>query len=250
MSLFNFWKQPKGAKATSALPGANLPGANPDEIRREDFPLKAPRDDDMRDQWVGVSVLSWQNKMKDKVIAVLMFVVVILSMTTYDGFSLQHTIYKYFAINREGQITPLVALNKPFITNSGLINWTNNAVTHALSFDAANWRMQIQGSSHYFTHSGFNDFVNKLKTSGTLKELMHEKLMQTCIQTGATVITSHGHMKNGVYGWEVQMPVKILMENSHKSSDVSYVAKVIIKRVPTMMAPLGIAIQSISLVQS
>ena len=155
----------------------------------------------------------------------------------------------YFATEPNGTIMPLVSNDKPFDTNAAVIAWTEQAVTGIFSFDVLDYRRRMAAAEKDFTHAGFIAFLQKFKKNGLYDDMVARKLMISAVQSGTAVMLRQGLNPQGVYAWQVQIPIHFRLENSNGLSDKKYLATVIVQRVANWKNPRAIAIASISLIK-
>ncbi|MDA8152318.1 MAG: DotI/IcmL family type IV secretion protein [Acidithiobacillus sp.] len=155
----------------------------------------------------------------------------------------------YFATEPNGTIMPLVSNDKPFDTNAAVIAWTEQAVTGIFSFDVLDYRRRMAAAEKDFTHAGFVTFLHQFKKNGLYADMVARKLMISAVQSGTAVMLRQGPNPQGVYSWQVQIPIHFRLENSNGLSDKKYLATVIVQRVDNWKNPRAIAIASISLIK-
>jgi hypothetical protein len=155
----------------------------------------------------------------------------------------------YFATEPNGGLMPMVSNNKPFDTDTAVISWTEQAVTGIFSFDALNYRRRMESAQSDFTPAGFSTFLSQFRKNGLYDDMITRKLMISAVQSGTAVMRLKGLDPQGVYAWQVQIPIHFRLENSNGLSDKKYLATIIVQRVDNWKNPRAIAIASISLVK-
>ncbi|MDD2749516.1 DotI/IcmL family type IV secretion protein [Acidithiobacillus thiooxidans] len=154
----------------------------------------------------------------------------------------------YFGTEPNGSLMPMVAFNQPFDSRSAVISWTENAITGIFDFDAQDYRRRMESSEKYFTTHSFDRFLRNFKKNGLYADMMDRKLMIDVVPDGVSVIRQQG-LVNGVYSWQVQMPLQLRLENSNGLNSKRAIATVLVQRVANSKNPDAIAITSIALTE-
>lgn len=152
---------------------------------------------------------------------------------------------RYFAAREDGSIIPLVAVDQPFLNDNEITNFSVEATTTALTMDFANWRDDLSQASEYFVRpEGWEAFLTAMEGSGVLDFIRENRLVSSAVANNA-VITGSGANNDGVYSWEVQVPITINFQSASEQTSREYMAELIITRVPTWERSRGVAIQQI-----
>jgi hypothetical protein len=236
MPLF---KSKKKAKATAAATDA--PAA-----KTEKLPAKQPRMNDLEADFVGTYYIGKSLQASHRR-ELLFGALALLFAILY--FAFPRTVYKnhYFVTNPNGTVMPLVAFNHPFDSDSAVIHWTENAVTGALNFDALDYRRRMQSNAKYFTKTGYTTFLHQFRKNGLYADMMARKLMISAVQSGPAIIRLKGLNPQGIYSWQIQIPLHFRLENSNGFSSKRYLATVLVQRTANWENPQAIAIQALSL---
>ncbi len=159
------------------------------------------------------------------------------------------TVYQnhYFISNPNGTVMPLISFNHPFDSDSAVIHWTESAITGALNFDALDYRRRMQANAKYFTKAGYSTFLAQFQKNGLYKDMMARKLMISAVQSGTAIIRLKGLNPQGIYSWQIQVPVHFRLENSNGLSDKKYLVTALVQRTDNWKNPRAIAIQALSL---
>lgn len=149
---------------------------------------------------------------------------------------------QYFATSADGRITPLNPLSQPVVTPAELLQWANQAVVAAYSYNFVNYRKELQDASQYFTPEGWQQFQSGLKASRNLETVIAKKMVVTATPTGAPVVTDQGIL-NGRYAWRIRIPFLITYENSsNERIQQPITVNILVVRVSNLDNPKGIAI--------
>jgi hypothetical protein len=211
-------------------------------------PLKQPQFNDLEAEFIGTYHAGRALRMaffRELIIGAF----AVLFALLYFGFPRTLYVNHYFATEPNGTLMPMVAYNKPFDTDSAVTAWTEQAVTSILNFDALDYRRRMESAEKDFTHRGFATFLAKFKKNGLYADMVARKLMISAVQSGPAVIALKGLNPQGIYAWQVQIPLHFRLENSNGLSDKKYLAKVIVQRVANWKNPRAIAISFISLIE-
>ena len=57
---------------------------------------------------------------------------------------------RYFAATPDLRLAPLVPLDKPVLTQQGLLNWVTETVSNAVSLDFLEWREKLSRTREHF----------------------------------------------------------------------------------------------------
>ena len=186
-----------------------------------------------RDHWKGLC-----QKM-----ALSLIVVSVIAVTGVSALFFKER--EYFATTPNGQITPLVPLNKPIISPSGAQRFAVNAISDALSLNFRQWRGQLAAVEPSFTTGGYKEFLTQLEKTKWIKMIESEFMTTTVTERMRPVLVQHGVNSNGVYGYVIEVPLVLLLENQTERKTQKLDAKIIVVRVPTAERPEGMAIDKI-----
>lgn len=156
---------------------------------------------------------------------------------------------KYFSVTPDLRVIPLQALDKPFISEQGLLNWTSTAVCKTLGLDFVHYRDQLLAVQDDYTPDAFKQVINQLQSSGTLNMVKKQRILMSAIPSAPPVIVNEGVVA-GRYAWRIQFPVLVSYETTGSSpTKQALVATVMVTRVPTAYNPRGVAITQLNLLQ-
>lgn len=182
---------------------------------------------------VGMKTMSW--------IALTMAIVASAGVGSAAYLATHKPEPRYFATTNEGQIQPIVPLNQPHLTPSAVNRFAVEAVTSSLTYDFANYRADFQDAQRWFVKpTGWNSFVEAIQRSGTLDLVKKRKFNTTAIAQNA-IILQEG-VRNGVYEWRVQMPVKVAYQSSSEVTSQDLIVTVRLQRLHTYQSPEAVAI--------
>lgn len=149
---------------------------------------------------------------------------------------------KYFATNTQGGLVQIVPLNEPNLSREAIAQWAVDAITASYTMDYVNFRTQVAKSGReYFTERGSEQFKTALKDSGNLDALLTRRMVISTIVTSTPIINSEG-LSNGVYAWQVDVPIRVTYENSDSRATQELLAKLLIIRESTLEKRYGVGI--------
>lgn len=151
----------------------------------------------------------------------------------------------YFVDPPNGAPIEVFPLNEPNVTPSSLINWVTLAVTSSYTLDFYGYQDTLYELKQYFTLDGYQNFLNALDASGTLKKITRDKLVVTAVATDSAIVLQEGLMNN-IYTWKIQIPLLVNYQGASTTVTQQNIAvSVLVIRVPTNEAPKGIGIAQI-----
>jgi intracellular multiplication protein IcmL len=154
---------------------------------------------------------------------------------------------RYFA-TENGRITQLQPLNTPVLSGRQLVQFAQEAAVASYTFDFVNYRKQLSELSSYYTRDGYSEYIDALSRSN-LDIVTKRKYVVSAVASGAPVVTREG-VKQGVYAWEVQMPMSVVYQSSAERADQKFVVKMLLVRMPTAENPKGVGVHQIILDES
>ena len=149
---------------------------------------------------------------------------------------------RYFATTTDGQILPLVPLDRPHQTAAEVSNFAVQAVTSSLTYDFANYRADFNNSLPYFTKpAGWNQFADAVQASQMLELVQTRRLNTTAVANNA-VIVREGVNSSGVYEWIVEIPLRVTYQSASEVTGQNFLITVNIERLQTYESPYAMAI--------
>jgi intracellular multiplication protein IcmL len=125
---------------------------------------------------------------------------------------------RYFATNVQGGITPLYRLDSPGVGTDFVLSWAGRAVSKAFTFNYVEYKGQLEGAAEvYFTANGGQEFIQELENSNDLKAVLAGKFIVTAKPNAAPQLLWQGQLPSGDYqgryGWQVELPVLLTIQN-------------------------------------
>jgi intracellular multiplication protein IcmL len=154
---------------------------------------------------------------------------------------------RYFAATPDLRLAPLVPLDKPVLTQQGLLNWVSETITNAVSLDFLEWRGKLSRVRENFEDEAFKSFLSSLQSSGILDMIRDKRLSVSAVVTRAPVIIASG-LVGGKATWKIEFPLVVSYESSQGVESTQHLmATVLVCRSSTVTSPRGVVIQQVVL---
>ncbi len=154
---------------------------------------------------------------------------------------------KYFAFTNDLRIKNLVPLNKPTITQNGLLNWVSRVVVDTMEIDFLHWKKSLIRVKPDYMEKTFNELITSLKDSGNLDMIIKQKLIVSATIDGTPIITAEGVL-SGRKAWKIEIPLTLSYQTSEGIENIQRLtAYLTVCRVPVTEHPKGIKISQIVL---
>ncbi|WCB45674.1 DotI/IcmL/TraM family protein [Nitratidesulfovibrio vulgaris] len=153
----------------------------------------------------------------------------------------------YFAATPDLRLAPLIPLDKPVLTQQGLLNWVTETITNSVSLDFLEWREKLSSTRENFEEDAFKSFLASLNSSGVLDMIKEKRLSVSAVATRAPVIIASG-LVGGKATWKIEFPLIVSYESSQGVESTQHLmATVLVCRAPTVTTPRGVVIQQVVL---
>jgi len=181
--------------------------------------------------------------------AIVLILVAINAFLFYMVINLytDHPAPRYFATNAQGSLIELVHLDQPYLSNNELLTWVMEAATEAYSFDYVSYKSQLQKKREYFTDEGYAHYLKALHDSNNIEYVLKSKMVVTAQPTGTPVIQQEGVL-NGQYAWVIQMPMRLLYQNSGTQRSQEVILQLTVFRRSVLDAPRGVGIAQLVMI--
>jgi intracellular multiplication protein IcmL len=157
---------------------------------------------------------------------------------------------RYFAATPDLRLAPLIPLDKPVLTQQGLLNWVSETISNAVSLDFLEWREKLTRTREHFEEEAFASFLASLQSSGVLDMIRDKRLSVSASVTRAPVIIASG-LVGGKATWKIEFPLVVSYESSQGvESTQNLMATVLVRRASTVTSPRGVVIQQVVLKRS
>ncbi len=149
----------------------------------------------------------------------------------------------YFATTEDGRVVPMIPLSQANLSRPALLSWAAQAASETMTFGFHDYRRRLQESSRHFTRRGWGSFTKALQDSGMIETVNENRQVLTAIPRSAPTILAEGLMPNGVYRWEVEMPMQVTYELGQTKRSDSMNIRLVIVRVPKLESANGVGIE-------
>lgn len=149
----------------------------------------------------------------------------------------------YFATTEDGRVVPLVPLSQANLSKPALLSWAAQAASETMTFGFHDYRRRLQESSRHFTRQGWGSFTKALQDSGMIETVTQNRQVITATPRSAPTILAEGLMPNGIYRWEVEMPILVTYELGQSRRSDSMNVRLVIVRVPKLESANGVGIE-------
>ena len=188
--------------------------------------------------------LQYQRVMKLAVALVLMLIVCIAVIALLI---VRQPTPRYFAATPDLRLAPLIPLDKPVLSQQGLLNWVTETISNAVSLDFLEWREKLSNTRENFEDAAYKSFLSSLGSSGILDMIREKRLSVSAVVTRAPVISASG-LVGGRATWKVEFPLVVSYESSQGvESTQRLMATVLVARASTLTTPRGVVIQQVVL---
>lgn len=150
----------------------------------------------------------------------------------------------YFATDNEFRIVAPVPLNQPYIHTSDLLQWVNEAVSAAFTYDYLNFDREFEANKRYFTENGWKKYLELLNNYAASKTLQASKIFVNAALYSAPFIVNQGVL-NDRYGWWIQVPMQIRSTGFQTNYSQSVTFQTLVVRISTLNDLNGVAIDNI-----
>ena len=166
-----------------------------------------------------------------------------LLLTFIVYINLHTPVRTYFATTEDGRVIPMVPLSQANLTKPALLSWAAQAASETMTFGFHDYRRRLQESSRHFTRRGWGSFTKALQDSGMIETVTENRQVISATPSGAPTILAEGLMPNGVYRWEVEMPMLITYELGQTRRNDNKNVRLVIVRVPKLESANGVGIE-------
>ena len=197
---------------------------------------------------------SWKSDIPWITLAALLIVTIVQRTTLLQRMT-YHTVIRVggsymgiiFAATPDLRLAPLVPLDQPLLTQSGLLTWVSDTITGAMSLNFLEWREKLEAVRPNFDDDTFKSFLSSLESSGILNMIQEKRLSASSVATGAPVIIASG-LVSGKATWRIEFPLIVSYESSQGvESTQRLIATVLVCRASTATTPRGVVIQQVVL---
>lgn len=168
------------------------------------------------------------------IVALIMTFIVFLNVYTPER--------TYFATTEDGRVVPMVPLSQANLSRPALLSWAAQAASETMTFGFHDYRRRLQESSRHFTRRGWGSFTKALQDSGRIETITTNRQVTSATPRAAPTVLAEGVMPDGVYRWEVEMPMLITYELGQARRSEAMNVRLVIIRVPKLESANGVGI--------
>lgn len=157
----------------------------------------------------------------------------VILVVAFIFYSTKPTQKFFFAVTDAGQMIPLYPTTQPVVTNETVLNWVSKNVPALYALDFVHYREQLNAVQQYFTPAGWSQFQTAFQAQ--LKNIIDQKLITSAVPSGTPIITGTG-VFDGVYKWQVQMPMTLSLQKGNIISTQKVLLTIVVDRVNNVSA--------------
>lgn len=149
---------------------------------------------------------------------------------------------EYFATNPQGGITPLVALDRPIITDEGVKLVSRDSLYLIMNLNFDTYKQDIERGRSGFIDEGLANILQAMKEAGIF-DIMKKYRVNVRTEFGPAVITAKGISKDKVAYWKLEYPITIrFVGQSSVTRPMNFTLLTTVKAVEPKVNPVGVAI--------
>jgi uncharacterized integral membrane protein len=152
---------------------------------------------------------------------------------------------QYFPLTANMQIIEPIPLDQEGITKPQLLNWINEAITVAYSFNYSNMGRQASRVRPYFGDNAYQVYLDMLRLDEDFATVVSKFYVVSVRATGTPEILTSKAFK-GRYAWQIRVPAVITFSNALYLNTQNVEFEFLVWRVPETEVPIGITIASFS----
>lgn len=157
-------------------------------------------------------------------VALLLLLGALSVATVYALF--RPTEVRTFAVDVEGRVIEILTLDKPVMSEAAVNAWAERTARESFTLDFANVEEQLLKVKPKFGNQAFIDFMAQMKDRGVLDQLKTKRLLLKASTEPARNLRSG--TQDGIFTWEVQVPMTISMFGVGDNKDRPPVQRVVI----------------------
>lgn len=174
---------------------------------------------------------------------IILSIGLVLSAGLNVYFATNPTQHKYFATTADGKVLPISPLDEPSMDAAALLAWASRAAVKPYNFDFVNYRTQLTGAATDFTTDGYKQLLAAFGQRNIIDYVTKKQLIVGSQPAAAAVISAQGAL-NGVYAWQVQVPINVTFQGGPERVNATQplLVTMTIVRVPTRDNPDGLGV--------
>lgn len=161
----------------------------------------------------------------------------------YLGYSSFSKRVEVIGIQNDGRVVPVVALDKPYVSESRVTAFGEECLRKAFSHDFENFRQTITGSLDCFTQAGSENYQREI--TSLIEEIRTKQMVMSVTMTPPVV--QQIRVVNGVYTWIVQTRLTIYRVGTKtRLQPASFTTEIEVRRIPLDQNIRGLAISRLT----
>ncbi len=137
-------------------------------------------------------------------------------------------------------------LAQAMLSEPEVLDWSTQSVLEIYNYDYLNYQYTLKKIKPLFTPAGYESYLKALSDSKNLELVKEKKLFVSAVPTGEPFISKEGATEEGVYKWEVQVPVVVTYKSTTQLVQQQVNMAIDVVRVQLSEARSGVAIHSIT----
>lgn len=147
----------------------------------------------------------------------------------------------HFPLDAELQIIKPVPLDQEGISTAALLNWVNEFVIKAFSFNYSNVQRQQSILAPYFSDAAMKVYLDLLNTNETFQSIAENKFVVSIVPRSTPDILV-GRAFRDRFAWQIEVPAQLVFANALIRSTQDIVFNFLVWRVPAEESDLGVLV--------
>ncbi len=147
----------------------------------------------------------------------------------------------HFKLTENLQLIQPAPLDQEGIAKPALLNWVNEFVMKAFSFNYSNINNQPSKLAPYFSDTAMQIYTNMLTSDEDIGTLDKSKFIVSIMPKQPPEIVV-GQVFKDRYAWQIQVTARILFSNALMRANEDVVFNFLVWRVPETESPLGVSV--------
>ncbi len=148
---------------------------------------------------------------------------------------------RYFAETAEGAMMEVVSLDRPYVTQQALFDWSADAAAQVMTFGFNDYNDKLSAAQNKFTEKGWASFAQEMSGSAFFKNVVNQRQLITSVPAESPLILFEGYSA-GKFSWVVEVTLMTTVRSGSLSNSLRQRVRLTIVPVPTAVNPMGIAI--------
>lgn len=137
-------------------------------------------------------------------------------------------------------------INQAMLASNEVLSWSTESVLEICNYDYLDYQYTLKKIKPLFTSAGYESYLKALEDSKNLDLVKSKKLYVSAVPTSEPFISKEGVSEEGVYKWEVQVPVMVTYKSATQLVQQQVNMALDVVRVTLPESRAGIAIHSIT----